>query len=219
MSTRSITVGMASPTWNVRSRNLHFPLFRSWALLFRRDDGRQDPPEWQIEDTEKRAALGSAAYKLLARIRRIPGTGDGGDIDADALSKWVIETRRLCAEYGRSRIGDQYIGQILSRAPTDEDGVPPCPAVCEVMERVGTRDIASGFTIGTLNARGFTVRGVGEGGRQGTRACREISKLGQAAVSVLSLCREHSGGHRGQLRCGTRSEQDEEAQAEQRLAH
>ena len=30
ISTRSITVGMASPTWKVRSRNLHFPLFRSW---------------------------------------------------------------------------------------------------------------------------------------------------------------------------------------------
>ena len=136
------------------------------ALLFRRDDGRQDSPERQIEDTEKRAALGSAAYKLLGRIRRIPGTGNGGEIDADALSKWVIETRRLCAEYGRSRIGDQYIGQILSRAPTDEDGVPPCPAVCEVMEMVGSRDIASGFTIGTQIARGFTVRGIGEGGRQ-----------------------------------------------------
>ena len=136
------------------------------ALLFKRDDGRQDPPEWQIEDTEKRAALGSAAYKLLERIRRIPGTRDGGDIDADALSMWVNEARRLCAEYGRARIGDQYIGQILTRAPADRDGVRPCPAVCEVMERVGSQDIASGFAIGTFNARGVVGRAIGEGGGQ-----------------------------------------------------
>ena len=134
------------------------------ALLFTRDDGRQDPPEWQIEDPEKRAALGSAAYKLLERIRRIPGTGDGGDIDADALSKWVIEARRLCAEYGRARIGDQYIGRILTRAPADEDGVRPCPAVCEVMERVGSQEIASGFAIGTFTARGVVTRAICEGG-------------------------------------------------------
>ena len=136
------------------------------ALLFRRDDGRQDPPEWHVEDAEKRAALGSAAYRLLGRIRRIPGASDRGDIDADALSQWVIEARRLCAEYGRVRIGDQYIGQILSRAPANDDGVRPCPAVCEVMERVGSKDIASGFAIGTFNARGVVGRAIGEGGRQ-----------------------------------------------------
>ena len=134
------------------------------ALLFRRDDGRQDPPEWRAEDAEKRAALGSAAYKLLERIRRIPGARDGDDIDAEALSQWVIEARRLCAEYGRARIGDQYIGQILSRAPADDDGVRPRPAVCEVLERVGSQDIASGFAIGTFNARGVVGRAIGEGG-------------------------------------------------------
>ncbi len=188
------------------------------ALLFRRDDGRQDPPEWQIENTEKRAALGSAAYKLLERIRRIPGTGDGGDIDADALSKWVIETRRLCAEYGRSRIGDQYIGQILSRAPADEDGVPPCPVVCEVMERVGSRDIASGFTIGTLNARGVTVRGIGEGGRQE----RELAEKYRSWARQRSPYYPFVGGilegiaddYDRQAR-----RQDDEAQIEQRLGH
>ena len=140
------------------------------ALLFRRDDGRQDPPEWHTEDTEKRAALGSAAYRLLGRISRVPGTGDGDgdgdDIDAEMLPQRVIEIRRLCAEYGRAQIGDQYIGQILSRAQADEDGIEPSPAVCEAMERVGSQDIASGFTIGTFNARGVVTRAIGEGGRQ-----------------------------------------------------
>ena len=188
------------------------------ALLFRRDDGRQDPPEWHIEDTEKRAALGSAAYRLLGRIRRIPGAGDRGEIDAEALSRWVIEARRLCAEYGRGRIGDQYIGQILSRAPADEDGVRPCPAVCEVMERVGSQDIASGFAIGAFNARGVVVRAIGESGRQER----------QLAENFRSWARQRSpyypfvGGileriaddyDRQALR------EDDEAQIERRLGH
>ena len=136
------------------------------ALLFGRDDGRQDPPDWHTEDTEKRATLGSAAYRLLGRISRVPGTGDGDDINAETLLQRVVETRRLCAEYGRARIGDRYMGQILSRAQADEDGVEPCTAVCEAMERVGSQDIASGFTIGTFNARGVVTRAIGEGGRQ-----------------------------------------------------
>ena len=34
------------------------------------------------------------------------------------------------------------------------------------MERVGSKDIASGFAIGTFNARGVVGRAIGEGGRQ-----------------------------------------------------
>ena len=188
------------------------------ALLFRRDDGRQDPLEWQIEDTEKRAALGSAAYKLLERIRRIPGTGDGGDIDADALSKWVIETRRLCAEYGRARVGDQYIGQILSRAPTDEDGVPPCTAVCEVIERVGSREIASGFAIGAFNARGVVGRAIGEGGRQERQLAEKYRSWARQRSPYYPFVGSILEGIADDYDRHARRE-DDEAQIEQRLGH
>ena len=157
------------------------------ALLFKRDDRGQDPPEWHTAHTEKRATLGSAAYRLLGRISRVPGAGDEDDIDAEALSQWVIEARRLCAEYGRARIGDQYIGQILSRAPADEDGVRPCPAVCEVMERVGSQDIASGFTIGTFNARGVVGRTIGEGGRQERHLAEKFQRWAGSGPRTIPL--------------------------------
>ena len=190
------------------------------ALLFRRDDGRRDPPGWREEDAEKRSALGSAAYRLLDRINRIPGTKDGGrdDIDVEALSQWVSEARRLCAEYGRSRIGDQYIGQILSRAPTDEDGVPPCPVVCEVMERIGSRDIASGFAIGTFNARGVVGRGIGEaGGQERELAERYRSWARQRSPYypfVGGILEDIADDYERQAR-----REDDEAQIEQRLGH
>ena len=188
------------------------------ALLFKRDDGRQDPPEWHTEDTEKRAALGSAAYRLLGRISRIPGTGDGDDIDAETLSQWVIETRRLCAEYGRGRIGDQYIGQILSRTPADEDGVRPCPAVCEAIERVGSQDIASGLSIGTFNARGVVGRAIGEGGGQERKLAQEFRSWAKQRSAhypfVGSILEGIADDYdRQALR------EDDEAQIQRRLAH
>ena len=136
------------------------------AFVSKRDDGGQDPPEWQTKDSEKQAALATAAFRLLGRISRIPGTGEGCEIDVAVLSQWIAETRRLCAEHGRAGIGDQYIGQMLSRAPADDDGIQPCLAVCEAMERVQSPDIGSGFSIGIHNGRGVVSRAIGEGGEQ-----------------------------------------------------
>ncbi len=136
------------------------------ALLFKRDDEGQDPPEWQIAQSEKRTALGSAAYGLLEHMSRIPGTEERGSIDVEALSRWIAEARRLCAEHGRAALGDQYIGQLLSRGPADDGGIRPCLAVSEAMERVASDQIGFGFSIGIRNGRGVTGRLVGEGGDQ-----------------------------------------------------
>ena len=137
------------------------------ALGFKRRDNGQDPPEWRIEDPEQRAGMASAAYSLLREMSRIPGTGENSKIDTEALSTWIAETRCLCAEYGRAEIGDQYIGQLLSRAPAEKDGLWPCLPVCEAMERIASPEIVGqGFSIGVYNARGVTSRAFGEGGAQ-----------------------------------------------------
>ena len=136
------------------------------ALVFRRDDGGQDPPEWQIENPEKRSELATSAYRLLERISLIPGMSGEGIVDAEALQRWVSEARRLCMKYGRAGIGDEYIGQILSRAPGGNDGVRPSLPVCEVLEAIGSADVRSGFATGTHNGRGVVTRAVGEGGHQ-----------------------------------------------------
>ena len=136
------------------------------ALMFKRDDGGHDPPEWQGADADNRAALASAAYRLLERISRVPGTRDSGDIDEEELSRWIAEAQRLCAKYGRARVGDKYIGQILARGPADDHGVRPCLAVSEAMEVIASQDIASGFVMGIFNARGVFSRAIGKGGEQ-----------------------------------------------------
>ena len=136
------------------------------ALVFKRRNDGQDPPEWRIEDPGRRAELASAAYRLLDRIGRIPGTGEDGKINAEALLNWITEVRRLCAEHGRIEIGDQMIGQLLSKAPAEQDGRWPCLPVCEAMESVASQHIRIGFNVGVHRARGVTSRAIDEGGTQ-----------------------------------------------------
>ena len=131
------------------------------ALLYRRDDGGQDPPSWQIKNSEQRAAATTNAYRLLRRLRRIPGSEADGTIDTKRLHRWVLEVRRLCTEHGRAGLCDQHIGQLLTNAPSDEDGVWPCRAVCDVMETVRSKQLAYGFHLGERNARGVHERGDG----------------------------------------------------------
>ena len=128
------------------------------ALVFKREDNGQDPPEWRIEDLRRREGLISAAYGLLGRIRRVPGAGEDRKINAETLLSWITEVRRLCAEHGRTEIGDEMIGQLLSKAPPEEDDTWPCLPVCEAMERIASRHIGIGFNNGIVCGRGPQLR-------------------------------------------------------------
>ncbi|MFQ5928608.1 MAG: HigA family addiction module antitoxin, partial [Acidobacteriota bacterium] len=76
------------------------------ALTFKRSDDGIDPPEWRIDDLEQKEAVFSAAYRLLDRIKYIPGTDQTGKIDMRNLKAWLTETRALCEKYAREKIGD-----------------------------------------------------------------------------------------------------------------
>jgi addiction module HigA family antidote len=133
------------------------------AMLYPREDGGEDPPEWGVKDSDRRSALGTAAYRLLQNIRRIPGTDANGKIDEDMLRVWVKEAKALCANHGRADEGDQKIGQILSAAPIGTDGIWPCEQVRNVLEECGTSNIAEGFQVGVYNSRGAHARAEGGG--------------------------------------------------------
>jgi addiction module HigA family antidote len=133
------------------------------ALTYKRSDDGEDPQEWRV-NPDRRSAVATATHRLLDQIRRIPGTDENGNINAESLAQWLAEVRRLCAEHSRAEIGDQCIGQLLSRSTAEDDGMRPCLAICEAIEPIGSPDIATGFAIGVYNARGVHWRG--EGGAQ-----------------------------------------------------
>lgn len=128
------------------------------ALAFKRNDGKDDPPEWQPLNSESRTALALAAHSLLTNASRTPGTQADGSIDQGGLEEWVTQARALAREYGRTEIGDQMIGQLLSHCESGDDGIWPCDAVREVIDHVASQDMAVGMSIGIRNARGVTPR-------------------------------------------------------------
>ena len=89
---------------------------------------------------------------------RSPDTGTDGKVDTEALFVWVTEVRRLCAEHGRIEIGDEMIGQLLSKAPSDDDDTWPCIPVCEAMERIASHHIGIGLNNGIVCGRGPELR-------------------------------------------------------------
>ena len=132
--------------------------FQALALAYVREDHGQDPSEWRIEDADQAARALRASRRLLSEVTRLPGTRSDGSFDLDALEAWVDEVRQLCRQHDRLRIGDQLLGQFLSRVPPhDDDDVPPRP-VCEVLERAASPEMSLGYQIGIRNARGAHFR-------------------------------------------------------------
>ena len=134
------------------------------ALPYKRSDEGQDPTNWKIGDSDQGDAVVAAAYRLLRVLSRIPGAESDSTINTEKLQRWVTEVRRLCAEHGRADMGDFHIGQLLAKAPSDEEKLWPCRPVCEVMETVQSESLARGFQLGVYNSRGMHMRG--EGGDQ-----------------------------------------------------
>lgn len=186
------------------------------GFAYKRSDEGEDPKEWRIENPEQRAAIALSAYNLLKQIRKIPGTNENGRIDATALAAWLAEVRRLCREYGRAVIGDHCLGQLLAKAPEDENGIWPCKAVCEAMEEIASQEIGRGFYIGARNSRGVHWRG--EGGEQE----RELAAKYRAWAERLHFDYPYVGGVLEDIAASYEHEagwQDSEAQISKRLRY
>ncbi len=136
---------------------------RILALVFRRSDGGRDPADWHLDESQKQR-LGSAGYRILDRMALNPVREADGSVNVEKLHRWVIEARELCLEYGRSEIGDQYIGQLFARMDVKDGSGKPSDWVCDAMERVGSKEMGLGYSIGVSNSRGAHIRE--EGGTQ-----------------------------------------------------
>lgn len=133
------------------------------VFLPAKDSGVKDPP---VEDQERASALAVQAYDVMHDWARVPGSDDTGLIDGAALEAWVKRARKLCADAGRSEIGDQKIGEILSASIRQPDEPWPPEPVREVIEMTRSRALEQGLETGVYNRRGVTVRSPFDGGEQ-----------------------------------------------------
>jgi addiction module HigA family antidote len=128
------------------------------GMVYVRQDGKDDPPEWNIGDEERRRAAVVSAYDILRRISRTPGTKADGSLDADKLRSWLNTMRALGEQFGRLKMVDHVIGEILGRSQGGADGVWPSEPVRQVFDAIASQDMAEGMYMGRHNARGAHFR-------------------------------------------------------------
>jgi hypothetical protein len=128
------------------------------GMVYVRKDGKDDPPEWNLGDDERRRSAVMSAYDILRRISRIPGTKADGTIDGGKLRAWVDTMRALGEQFGRLKMVDHVIGEILGRSAGGADGVWPSEPVRRVFDDIASDDMAEGMYMGRHNTRGAHFR-------------------------------------------------------------
>lgn len=131
------------------------------SFAFKRDDRQADPEDHLTP--EERSRRTTMAYKMLEKLRAIPGHDKNGALEAQLIVNWVHRARAACAAIGRVTMGDQTIGKLLSHAVPAEDGTWPCSPVRDALELVLNEEMALGLEVALRNSRGAHWRGEGGG--------------------------------------------------------
>jgi excisionase family DNA binding protein len=132
--------------------------------LVRRAYRGRDEPRRQLDPDEQDRAR--HAWAVLEGWKELPGSREDGTIDTAGLGDWVRVARLQLAESDRADIGDEQIGRALSASPEGADGIWPAEPVRELIEAIGSTSMETGLHVGLVNSRGFTSRGVYDGGAQ-----------------------------------------------------
>lgn len=135
-------------------------LVQAIVWTYKRNDRAEDPHAFKVE-AEKAKPMAERGYKLIQALKRIPGSDEQGNIDAERLAKWTETVRKSCAELSRIGIADIVIGELLASAQVGKDGAWPCESVRTVMEDIQSEDMMRGAHTGVYNSRGVHARGPG----------------------------------------------------------
>lgn len=121
------------------------------------------------EQTEASRRMAHNAFRVLRKwpsAHFVQASEEDSRIDAVQLGAWVDRARERLAEIDRAKIGDEMIGAALASSPADSDGEWPGLAVRQLIERLQSDSVDSGFYIAVRNQRGVTSRALTAGGAQ-----------------------------------------------------
>ena len=131
-----------------------------------------------------RSASFRRAMSALNGWRGCPGMTADGELDAVVMQQWVDAARQGLAAAELSDIGDYEIGRLLANSPEDENGTWPLPAVCELIDEVGSENLDEGFIAGTCRGLMSSVRGIYDGGQQEHESAQRYHALSKQIRST-----------------------------------
>ena len=126
------------------------------SLCFRAEN------EEAVELSKERKILADNAYRLLDEWKICPGSLSSDTFDTIAFEEWIDEVKRITEETGHWRIAQSYIGQILTYAPPDPDGLWIHKAVAQILDAKSMNEARIGFKVKVFNRRGVYSSSAGE---------------------------------------------------------
>ncbi len=151
-------------------------VFAEFISMVYKPKNRTEEPEI----SEQQRNLAGHAWRILNDCETMPGTAHDGTFDPDAFKSFIFEARRLCAEADRLGSCDSVLGQILSHAPADSDGVWPFGPARDALDHADHESMREGFEVGTHNNRGVVTKSFAEGGGQERKLAGRYSKHASA---------------------------------------
>jgi hypothetical protein len=119
------------------------------------DAAAATPTEYEQEhDDSASQRIATNAYRLLSEWRIPPGSADEGHFDGEALRVWLDAVRAECDASGHLEIAMTFVGQVLTYAPADPDGLWIHRAAAKVLDGRDASDIRGGFRNQLYNSRG-----------------------------------------------------------------
>lgn len=131
-----------------------------------------------------RSASFRIAMSVLNGWRGCPGMTADGKLDVAVMQQWVEAARQGLAAAELSDTGDYEIGKLLANSPEDENGTWPLPAVCALIDEVGSKNLDEGFIAGTCRGLMSSVRGVYDGGQQEHESAQRYRTLSKQIRST-----------------------------------
>ncbi|HVU39292.1 MAG TPA: hypothetical protein VHC95_13240 [Opitutales bacterium] len=118
------------------------------------------------EPTDSGKKIIENAYRLLREWSIIPGQRDDGSVDKEALTAWLKMVITSTTASGHLEVALSHVGQVLSHARPDPDGLWISRPVAEVLNASDMEAARNGFRVAKFNSRGVVMGTKGKGERE-----------------------------------------------------
>jgi len=135
--------------------------------------------------SKEQKRIAENASRLLFNWRTPPGSQEDGTFDAGAFQAWIEKVKKECEETGHLKIAMEIVGQVLTHAPADPDGLWIHRAVAEALNSINADHMRIGFRTALINSRG--VHWVDPSGKQE----RELAERYRRMAEEVESCGYH----------------------------
>lgn len=133
------------------------------VMAYKSDDGNEEE-EVKGSEQNNRKVMANCAFQILYNLPCCPGVDNHGNVNPDALRKYIYRLYELSEESHRSQVVDMVVGSLLGNLPRNDSY--PQPILGEIVEDLKSDSVDKHIWMRIFNSRGVTTRVFTEGGDQ-----------------------------------------------------